>query len=421
MQSTLSRAKDISYTERARNCIAQERLTNSKRRSVFVDGVYPTYVSHGKGPYLYDLEGKEYVDFICGLGSCLFGYADPQTQMAIEKQLRFGITHSLSTPIEVQVAEKIKDAFPFIDLVKFTKTGTEACLAAIRIARAYQWSKYDHRTSPDYVPDIIASEGYHGWSDEFVSLTPPSLGVKEQCQIEKLDTELNESQIRRSAAVIVEPIITDISESRIQWLRRLRKVCTEQETVLIFDEVITGFRFPGMSVAKHYGIEPDLIVLGKALGNGMPISVVGGKKEIMNCGEYFISGTFYGETLSLSAAYTTIMQLQTNKNLNQLWIRAGDFLKDFNEIAPDIIKIDGYPTRGVLSGTPENKALFMQECCKAGILVGPSFFIGFQHLPLLDSAISAFKDIILKIRTGSVQLEGLMPQSPFAQKQREKE
>ncbi len=265
---------DFAQHRRAQNCIAQNYLTNSKRPESLIKGVFPTHVSGGRGCYLFDTKGKKYLDFIAGLGTNLLGYAHTKVNAAIASQMEKGASHSLASTIELDAAEKLKELFPFVDCVKWLKTGSDACSAAVRIARAYTGR------------DLILSEGYHGWSDAFVSLTPPALGVPMPTPMGLLkDFELD----RNVAAVIVEPIVTDMSETRIEWLRRLRAECTKHGVLLIFDEIITGFRFPGYSVAQHFGITPDLICLGKAIANGMPLAAVGGKYAVMNCGEYFIS------------------------------------------------------------------------------------------------------------------------------------
>jgi acetylornithine/succinyldiaminopimelate/putrescine aminotransferase len=189
--------------------------------------------------------------------------------------------------------------------------------------------------------------------------------------------------------------------------------------LLIFDEVITGFRFPKFSVSNYYGITPDLICLGKAMANGMPISVVGGNADVMNCGEYFVSSTFAGETLSLAAALKTMTLLQTKYDLNDLWERGKVFLAQFNALYPEKLWIEGYPTRGAFKGDDLVKALFWQEACRAGVLFGPSWFFNFCHPPVTDLVVSTCRDIVGRIKTGSVRLLGNMPTTPFAQKARQ--
>ncbi len=396
---------DWTLYKRAQDSIAQAALTNSKRPECLVKGVFPTHVTRGEGCYLFDASGRQYIDYICGLGTNIIGYGDSELADVIARRARMGASLSLGTDLEIQTAEKLKELIPFVDQVKFLKTGTEACLAAIRIARAHTG-----RTG-------ILSQGYHGWGDEFISLTPPSVGVARPLEcIGTLSSE--EADLDGIAAVIIEPIGTDISEARIQWLRRLRERCTQAGTLLIFDEIITGFRFPKFSVSSYYGIEPDLICLGKAIANGMPLAAVGGKRAVMSGAEYFVSSTYAGETLSLAAGLKTMELLQTKYDLQALWDAGQRFITRFNELWPGTIGIQGYPTRGVFVGDPLQKALFWQEACRAGVIFGPSFFFNFKHIEHTDAVMSLFRDIITRLKTSSVQLEGDMPSSPFAQRAR---
>lgn len=410
MGKVMSTGFDWSWDKRERECIAQGALTNSKRPSCLVRGVYPTHLTRGRGCHVWDTQGRRYVDFIAGLGCNLLGYANEEVNAAVIDRINQGATLSLATPLEVECGEKLKEIFPWIDRVKFLKTGSDACNAAVRIARAKTGRKF------------ILSEGYHGFGDLFVSLSEPALGVKDAFQVLKWADSMFDTPgfWDDVAAVIVEPVMTDMGDERRAWLNRLREQCNKAGALLIFDEVITGFRFPKLSVSNYYGVQPDLLCLGKAIANGLPLSVVAGKKDVMECGEYFISSTFAGETLSLAAALKTMQLLKSNKyDVLYLWEKGAQFIAAFNSIAPEIALISGYPTRGVLQGEPLNKALFMQEACRAGILFGPSWFFNFKHIDETDSVLNTVRDIMSRIKTGSVKLEGDMPASPFAQRMRE--
>lgn len=393
------------WQNRADYAIAHGALTNSKRPSCFVEGVYPTHLTHGQGAFVWDTDKKKYIDFICGLGSSILGYADAGVTKAVAEYAAKGPTLPLSSTLEVEVAEQVKAVFPFIDKLRFLKTGSDACSAAIKIARAYTGR------------DLVLSANYHGWSDDFVSLTPPALGVPKRDFVRSLDENID-----NAAAVIVEPIVTTDDDARRQYLTDLRYRCDKTRTVLIFDEVITGFRVPLNSVTKYYGVTPDLICLGKAIANGFPLSVVGGRRDLMDCGEYFISSTFSGEMCSLAAAKETIRQLTTKRDLRLLWEKGKQFQASFNSIWSDGVWIEGYPTRGVFRAKDElTKALFFQECCLAGILVGSSFFFNYAHCEevVYATALQLFRDIVLRIKTGGIELKGSMPRSPFAQQMRD--
>lgn len=390
---------------RAQDCIAQSYLTNSKRPESLVKGVFPTHVSRGLGCFLWDHQGKKYLDMICGLGTSLLGYAHPRVNAAIAAQLEKGASHSLATHVEIEAAEKLKELFTFVDAVKWTKTGSDACSAAIKIARA--------KTGRS----LVLSEGYHGTHDSFVGLTPPAVGVPTNLAMAMLSSY--QGPWDEVAAVIVEPFITDTSADRVDWLRDLRTICTKHGAVLIFDEIITGFRVPKWSVAAYIGVTPDLICLGKAIANGMPLAAVGGKYDIMNCGEYFWSSTYAGETLSLVAAKEVMRLLQTTYDVDWLWGNGHRFLDEFNGLWPEKLSIAGYPSRGAFQGDVLTKALFWQECCRAGILMGPSWWLNFPAIDETRNAMDAIRAIVGRLRRGDVQLVGELPKSPFAQKMRE--
>ncbi len=402
---------DFALHRRAQDCIAQSYLTNSKRPESHVKGVYPTHVARGHGPYLFDHKGKRYLDFVCGLGTNLLGYGNARVAQAISERLMDGYSHSFATHHELECAEKVKELFPFIDAVKFLKSGSEACSAAIRIARAATGRKW------------ILSHAYHGWHDPFVSLTPPHYGVptdenRSNHWIKPWEPG-NEYLLDETAAIIVEPVITDWSDERRSYLQKLRETCTKHGVLLIFDEVITGFRWPQYSVSTHWSITPDLIVLAKALGGGMPLAAVGGKYAVMNApNEYFVSSTYAGEVLSLVAAKQVMTLLQTKYDPSYLWERGQVFLDDFNALDPHV-QIAGYPSRGAFTGDPFMRALFFQEACKAGVLFGPSFFLSFAHFDEMAGLMDLFRDIFARIRGGKVSLEGELPRSAFAAKVRE--
>lgn len=399
---------DLESAKRAANCIAQSALTNSKRPASFVEGVYPTHLLKGEGARVQDTTGRWLWDFVAGLGTNLLGYGHTTVTEVAFRALRDGATLSLSSTAELDLAERVRELMPFVERVKLLKSGSEGCTAAVRIARAATGRA------------LVLTQGYSGWHDEFVSMQPPALGIVGQFPIAKL-TDI--AQITAAtAAVLLEPVITDWSPERIEWLKRLRAACTKHGALLIFDETITGLRFPGYSVAAWAGVTPDIIIFGKAVANGLPLSVVGGRADIMNCGEYFVSSSFAGERVSISAATATLQLLQTRYDLQTLWESGREFQRRFNLLfEPHGVSIEGYPTRGVLAGEPLNKGLFMQEAVKAGLLFGASWFYAFPHIADMDAIFSTLKNVALKLQTGNVGLEGRLPQSPFAQKMREKQ
>lgn len=393
----------MDYKTRAENAVGQGTLTNSKHWNTHVKGVYPTHIKASTGPYLIDVNGKKYLDFICGLGTNLFGYGHPLIENQVERYFRQGKSPSLPHILEVEVAEQMKQCFPWTRRWKFLKSGSEACTAAVRMARAFTGRQ------------VVLSEGYHGWHDAFISLTPPATGIPPHQYIKNLNRD-NLTRWSDIAAIVVEPVILDDSKERLAFLSQLRELCDEKGILLIFDEVITGMRYLEFSVARKHNITPDLIVVGKSIANGYPLAAVGGDNAILD-GEYFVSSTFAGEILSLGACKASLELCRSRPEFHtrSLWDAGKKFLDAFNESSESLgFKISGYPTRGMFVGDPVNTALFMQEACLAGILFGKSWFISHSHLPLLDRTIESCKDIMERMRVSTPSLKGEMPQSPFA-------
>jgi glutamate-1-semialdehyde aminotransferase len=352
--------------------------------------------------YLMDVDGNKFIDYICALGTNLVGYSNLAINQAVIHSLKKGAVFSIGSDIEVEFADKFKQKHPFVDLIRIMKSGSEGCSAAIRIARAATGRK------------IVLSEGYHGWHDEFTSLTPPANGVVSSKKI--YDLTNFKSLIEEAAAVIIEPVNLDYSHARREYVAQLRELCTKYGTALIFDETITAYRFEKGTVAKTWNINPDIIVMGKAVGGGLSISVVGGKKEFMEA-DYFVSSTWAGEIPSIAAAHKMLDLIQQDFNPEDLWNMGSIFMERFNRISP-FLQIKGYPTRGVFEGNDLFKALFFQEMCQSGVLFGPSWFYNKHLHKEIDNVIDLCQATIRKIQTNEVSLRGKAPQSPFSNQAR---
>jgi glutamate-1-semialdehyde 2,1-aminomutase/spore coat polysaccharide biosynthesis protein SpsF len=328
----------------------------------------PLFLSHGQGAEVYDIDGNAYVDLVSALLPTILGYRDPDVDEAIRKQLSSGISFSLATTLEAELAETLTRLIPCAEMVRFGKTGTDVTTAAIRAARA--------DTGRDRV---LICGGYHGWADWSVER---NLGVPADIRV--LTTRIpfgsmdhfmtaTTNQWGDYAAVIVEP------ESNSEYLRFLRQYCDRTGTVLIFDEVITGFRFHLGGAQALYGVTPDLATFGKSMANGMPLSAVVGRKDIMKRFEppdnIFYSGTFFGETLSIAAALATIKKLEREDILPKLW-RAGTHVAlNVNGLIgryglQDHIRLSGEPPFVRLIFKDDKiAALFRREMIATGTLV----------------------------------------------------
>lgn len=373
------------FNERSKLVIAQNALTYSKRSDQFIEGVYPTHVEI-KEDKLIGEDGKEYIDFMGGLGA---------TNTNLEN------ISSIPLKIEVEVAELLQSKIPILERMKFLKTGSEACLAAVRIARAYNQKK---------VLNIGYGVGYHGWGDEFISEEDPGAGCVNNKytkfdSLEDLVEGLRHYNANLVSYVIIEPVMLDMNVRPL--LQEIRDLCTKLDIVLIFDEIITGFRVPEYCIANYFNIKPDLLCLGKTIANGYPISVVGGREELMNNPDYFVSSTFAGECKALFEMVVTIMY-NSKLNLNTLFVKAKLFQDTFNSIHPDV-QLKGYGTRAIWEGKYVN--VFHQEMCKKGYICGRAFFLNHYNIEYAADFLEAARDVLLYI--DGVKLEGNEPQPIF--------
>jgi len=357
--------------------------TLSKCPDQFVDGIYPKFVKSGKGAYLYGLDGKKYLDYMCALGPIILGYNHRATNRAIKKQLRNGIIFSWPILLEQELAQLINEVVPCAEQVRFCKNGTDADLAAVRIARSY--------TGKEKI--IKPSGGYHGWGD-WHAITMREHGVP-KCLKELIDEfEFNdlkslENLLKKGdvAAVILEP--QALTTPKPGYLAGVRKLCTKYKAILIFDEVVTGFRWSLGGAQEYFGVTPDLCCMGKAVANGMPLGIIAGKAEYMNeLNHVFFSMTFGGEALSLAAAIATIKELKT-KDYNYIW-ELGNMLDTGIKNAAkkhnlDVIFAGDAPRHNLsfnsetYSDTDGMKALFYQEMVKQNILFPNVIYIQFSH------------------------------------------
>jgi glutamate-1-semialdehyde 2,1-aminomutase len=301
--------------DRAIRTIPTATQTFSKSHLLFPRGHAPLFLTHGLGGRVWDVDGNQYVDLVCGLLPVLLGYCDPDVDEAIARQMSSGITFSLATEAEAELAELLVQTIPCAEMVRFGKNGSDATSAAIRLARAFTGR------------DRIAVCGYHGWHDWYIGSTTRAKGVPSGVQatthafapnsIDALIAVL-ESHKGEFAAVIMEPYVRDRPQPG--YLESVRNYAHENGALLIFDEIITGFRLHTGGAQALFGVTPDLATFGKAMANGMPISAVVGKADVMReMDDIFFSGTFGGEALSIAAAIATIRKTERENVIERLW------------------------------------------------------------------------------------------------------
>jgi glutamate-1-semialdehyde 2,1-aminomutase len=399
-RSMKKNTKTREWVERSKNALAQgSPATNSKRWSQYVNGVYPSHTrGFGYQCYLEDAWGHKYVDFISALGALSLGYTNARVEDAVIRQIKKGAAHSLPTTLEVELAEILASLIPEGERWRFFKNGKDAAECAIRASRAYTGKQW------------VLSDGYHGCSDIFTSLTPPSLGIKDIHHIEGMEEPIDWDD---TACVIVEAIKLSDGKEYQEWIRNIRQKCKEHNVIFIVDEIVTGFRVPRITVSNWWSLDPDLILLGKGMANGYPLSALGGRKEILDATEYFYSTTFGGEAVSLAASKAVVEEIN-HRNLEDLMFYGKRLQLKLNELHKEI-RFDGYGTRAMFNITNPTAALFAQEMVRAGFLFGKAFFFNFSHLEanIEELVISSAKSVMDRIQSGSVKLEGDMPQESF--------
>lgn len=290
--------------------------TYSKSYRYFCKGIAPAFVDHAKGCYIYDVDGNEFIDFICALGPITVGYNDERINNAAIEQLKKGASFSLQAPVEVDLAEKICKIVPCAEMVRFVKNGGDATTSAIRLARAYTGK------------DMILMSGYHGMHDWSIGASPNNRGVpKAVSELTKNFTYNDLSDLENKlevykdkvAAVILEPIQGDGPKEG--YLAAVKELVHKYGALLIFDEVVSGFRYHLGGASGLYNVVPDLASFGKGMGNGFAISAVAGKKEIMKLIEegVFVSTTFGGDALCMAAALATIKILERPGFYDHIW------------------------------------------------------------------------------------------------------
>ncbi len=315
--------KSNNLFRQVRKLIPLASQTFSKSYVNFVKGVAPLFLTHGKGSYVWDVDGNRYVDLVNGLLPVILGYQYPAVNRAIRTQMNKAMTLSLAAPQEYELAKLLNKHIPSAEMVRYGKNGSDVTTGAIRLARAV--------TGREHV--LVC--GYHGWHDWYIGSTTRNLGVPKSTIALTHKFEYNnlasvEKFFRRYknkiAAVILEPM--SYEEPKDNFLQKLKTLTHKHGALLIFDEVICGFRFSMGGAQKLFGVTPDLATFGKSLGNGMPIAALVGKRKYMKLMEdVFFSFTFGGELLSIAAAIATIKEMEKKSVLKEVW-RKGKFLQD---------------------------------------------------------------------------------------------
>ncbi|WP_433627444.1 aminotransferase class III-fold pyridoxal phosphate-dependent enzyme [Halomicrococcus sp. NG-SE-24] len=383
----LERSQELLH--RATDVIPGGSQTQSKGPSNWVRGVAPTHVERGEGSHVWDVDGNEYVDYTMALGPVILGYDYPVVTDAVEAQLHDGTTFSMPHPLQVEVAELFTDIVPCAEMVRFAKNGNDVTTLAAKIARAYTGR------------DVVATQGYHGWPDVWTGATEMERGVPASTADLTATFEYNDVESLKRifeahpddvAAVVTTPV--NLHPPEDDFLQRVRELTSEHGALLVFDEVLTGFRFALGGAQEFFDVTPDLGCFAKGMANGFPISALAGREDVMRTLEdddVFFSTTYAGEAMSLAATKACIDVIRKKDVTDRIAVRGRTLRDGYNDLAveyglADRTSATGYPWRFAVRFHDEDgevdtaaKSLFMQECMDRGVLFSGTHLPSYSH------------------------------------------
>ena len=301
--STFKKSEELLAREMKVSPLAAQTFSKSYR--YFCRGIAPSYMDHGEGCYVYDVDGNKFIDYMCALGPITVGYNIPEVNEAVINQVKKFASGSLQSELEVELAEKLCQIVPCAEMVRFVKNGGDATTSAIRLARAYTGR------------DIVLMSGYHGMHDWSIGASDNHKGVPEAVRkltinfsyndLEDLENKLKANEV---AAVILEPIQSNGPKEG--YLAGVKELAHKYGAILIFDEVVSGFRYALGGASELFHVTPDLAAFGKGMANGYAISAVAGRKDLLEQIEHgvFVSTTFGGDSIPMAASLATIKILE---------------------------------------------------------------------------------------------------------------
>lgn len=391
--------------------------TFSKSYRYFCKGVAPSFMDYGKGCYIYDVDGNKFIDYMCALGPITVGYNNPIVNKAVIKQVKKFSSGSLQSELEVQLAEKLCQIIPCAEMVRFVKNGGDATTAAIRLARAYTGH------------DLILMSGYHGMHDWSIGASENNKGVpKAVCELTKTfkyndledikaKLEENKGQV---AAVILEPIQSNGPDNG--YLQSLKELTHQYGALLIFDEVVSGFRYALGGASELYSVIPDLASFGKGMGNGYAISAVVGRKDLLQQIEegVFVSTTFGGDSVPMAAALATISILEKPgyyKHINKIGTMLKEGIEELIQkyMLQNVLSVSGMPAHcGIAFDGCGNlsyldiQSIYSQVMIENGILVFAIYNLNGSHTEkeakaYLDATDKAFALIRKAVDANSIE------------------
>jgi len=362
--------------------------TFSRAATSFVEDVYPVYAQSANGAYFTDVDGNTFLDLVCGFGPISLGYNYPRVNNAIIEQVKSGILFSLPHPVELDLIEVISKIIPNADMCKFEKSGSNAVTGAVRAARAI--------TNREMIAYCGSGGVWHDWQAAMVSrdggvpdFNKNLIKIFEYNDASGLE-QIIEDYPDKIAAIVLEPTI--FAKPEKNFLNHVRKIADDSNSVLILDEIVTGFRFSLGGAQKYFDIKGDLVCFGKAMGNGLPISSITGPSEFMKIfDKIWVSSTNNMETLSLAGSLATINEMKEKNTIDSCWKTGNLLMNGWNAITEKFninAKLEGYGVRMNLKCLDNNhqeslsmKSLFLQELLKKGIFLAPlgPVYVSYSH------------------------------------------
>ena len=437
MKKQLDITKSNKIFNKAKKLIPGGSQTFSKSPSQFVQNFSPKYLHKGKGAEVWDVDNNKFIDYVMGCHPLILGYADKDVNKAVKKQLDLGSTFSLMNELELDVSKLLVDAIPSAEMVRFGKNGADATTIGVKIARAV--TNRDH----------IALCGFHGWHDWFIATTDLNRGIPKFNEklahkfvyndIDSLEKIFKKNK-DKIAIVILEPLTVlkpkcygpiNCNEKKCKkacannFLTEVKRITHKYGALLMFDEIISGFRFSFGGAQELVNVKPDLSSFAKAISNGIPLSAIVGKREYMEClQDVFFSFTYGGDCVGLSAAKACIPKIKDKSVINHLYVMGKYLMDEINNYAEDLkiddyIKCIGYSCRSVIKFDGQGKidelvlkSFFQQELLKRGVLWAAYHALSWSHKKKhINHTIKAFKetmDLFRKILNQNIDIKSLL-------------
>ncbi|HHW09834.1 MAG TPA: aminotransferase class III-fold pyridoxal phosphate-dependent enzyme [Firmicutes bacterium] len=393
--------KSLELFDKALQLIPAGSQTSSKRPQAFAYGAYPIYAKRADGCRIEDIDGNVYIDFVNALGPIVLGYNYPAVQEAIAAQLEKGIISGLLWPAEVEAAELLTKMIPCAEMVRYFKGGGEATSAAARLVRAYTGR------------EVILNSGYRGWPDVWAaarnepgvpSCLSSTLVTFPFGNLEALEQKLEEHK-GKVAAVFLD--ITSGSEATSAYLQAAKELAHKHGALFCMDEIVTGFRLAPGGAQEYFGVTPDLAVFAKGIANGMPVSCVAGRRDVMQkMAGLTISITYGGEALSLAAAVATMREIKEKKVTDYLWQIGRRLMDGLNRAAANSgipFTCLGLAPMSMMKFSEVSAAdnqmvwsYFLQEMAARGVLMrrGGLNFVTYSHTEAdIDQVVAAAADV----------------------------